>query len=186
MLEEVIEAVKEAMDKAIESLRRDLASIRTGRASAAMLDNVRVDYYGQQTPLNQVATISVPEPRLLAIKPWEATLIPVIEKAILADKSLGLNPANDGIIIRLPIPELTEERRVEITKVARHRAEEGRVAVRHARRDGIDLLQQAQKDGDISEDESRSAQKRVQELTAEYVASIDGIIENKEKEIMEV
>ena len=186
MLEEVIETVKEAMDKAIESLRRDLASIRTGRASAAMLDNVRVDYYGQQTPLNQVATISIPEPRLLAIKPWEATLIPVIEKAILADKSLGLNPANDGAIIRLPIPELTEERRVEITKVARHRAEEGRVAVRHARRDGIDLLQESQKDGDISEDESRSAQKRVQDLTAEYVASIDEIIENKEKEIMEV
>ncbi len=186
MLEEVLETVKEAMDKAIESLRRDLASIRTGRASVAMLDNVRVDYYGQQTPLNQVATISVPEPRLLAIKPWEAALIPVIEKAILADKSLGLNPANDGTIIRLPIPELTEERRVEITKVARHRAEEGRVAVRHARRDGIDLLQEAQKDGDISEDESRSAQKKVQDLTAEYVASIDEIIENKEKEIMEV
>ena len=186
MLEEVIETVQEAMDKAIESLRRDLASIRTGRASAAMLDNVRVDYYGQQTPLNQVATISVPEPRLLALKPWEASLIPVIEKAILADKSLGLNPANDGAIIRLPIPELTEERRVEITKVARHRAEEGRVAVRHARRDGIDLLQEAQKDGDISEDESRSAQKKVQDLTTEYVASIDEIIENKEKEIMEV
>ncbi len=186
MLEEVLETVQEAMDKAIESLRRDLAAIRTGRASAAMLDNVRVDYYGQQTPLNQVATISVPEPRLLAIKPWEAPLIPAIEKAILADKSLGLNPANDGAIIRLPIPELTEERRIEITKVARQRAEEGRVAVRHARRDGIDLLQEAQKDGDISEDESRSAQKRVQELTAEYVASIDGIIENKEKEIMEV
>ena len=186
MLEEIIEEVKESMDKAIESLRRDLSSIRTGRASAAMLDNVRVDYYGQQTSLNQVATISVPEPRLLAIKPWEAALIPVIERAILADKNLGLNPANDGTLIRLPIPELTEERRVEITKVARHRAEEGRVAVRHARRDGIDLLLEAQKDGDISEDESRSAQKRVQELTAEYVASIDAIIENKEKEIMEV
>ena len=186
MLEEIIEEVKESMEKAIESLRRDLSSIRTGRASAAMLDNVRVDYYGQQTALNQVATISVPEPRLLAIKPWEAALIPVIERAILADKNLGLNPANDGTLIRLPIPELTEERRVEITKVARHRAEEGRVAVRHARRDGIDLLLEAQKDGDISEDESRSAQKRVQELTAEYVASIDVIIENKEKEIMEV
>ncbi len=186
MLEEIIEEVKESMEKAIESLRRDLSSIRTGRASAAMLDNVRVDYYGQQTSLSQVATISVPAPRLLAIKPWEAALIPVIERAILADKNLGLNPANDGTLIRLPIPELTEERRVEITKVARHRAEEGRVAVRHARRDGIGLLQEAQKDGDISEDESRSAQKRVQELTAEYVASIDGIIENKEKEIMEV
>ena len=136
MLEEVIEAVKEAMDKAIESLRRDLASIRTGRASAAMLDNVRVDYYGQQTPLNQVATISVPEPRLLAIKPWEASLIPVIEKAILADKSLGLNPANDGTIIRLPIPELTEERRVEITKVAPapRRGRAGRSAPCAARR----------------------------------------------------
>lgn len=186
MLDEIIEEVKEGMEKAIEALRRDLASIRTGRASTAMLDNVKVEYYGNMTPLNQMSTISVPEPRLLTIKPWEANLIPTIEKALLADTSLGLNPSNDGAVIRLPIPELTEERRMEITKVARNRAEDARVAVRHARRDGIDLLQDSQKDGDISEDESRSAQDRVQKLTDEYVGRIDEIAIKKAEEIMEV
>ena len=186
MLDEIIEEVRDGMEKAIEALRRDLASIRTGRASTAMLDNVKVEYYGNMTPLNQMSTISVPEPRLLTIKPWEANLIPTIEKALLADMSLGLNPSNDGTVIRLPIPELTEERRMEITKVARNRAEDARVAVRHARRDGIDLLQDAQKDGDISEDESRSAQDRVQKLTDEYVDRIDEIANKKSEEIMEV
>ena len=186
MLDEIIEEVKDGMEKAIEALRRDLASIRTGRASTAMLDNVKAEYYGNMTPLNQMSTISVPEPRLLTIKPWEANLIPTIEKALLADTSLGLNPSNDGAVIRLPIPELTEERRMEITKVARNRAEDARVAVRHARRDGIDLLQESQKDGDISEDESRSAQDRVQKLTDEYVGRIDEIAIKKAEEIMEV
>ena len=186
MLEEILEEVKDGMEMAIEALRRALVSIRTGRASTAMLDNVKVEYYGNLTPLNQMASISVPEPRLLVIKPWEANIIPEIEKALLADKSLGLNPSNDGAVIRLPIPELTEERRIEITKIARNRAEEGRVAVRHARRDGIDLLQEAQKDGEVSEDESRSAQELVQKLTDEYVTRIDEIIKHKEEEIMEV
>jgi ribosome recycling factor len=186
MLEEILEEAKDGMEKAIDALRRNLATIRTGRASTAMLDNVRVEYYGNMTPINQMATISVPEPRLLTIKPWEANLISDIEKALFADKSLGLNPSNDGAIIRLPIPELTEERRVEITKVARHRAEEGRVAVRHARREGIDLLQEAQKDGEISEDESRTAQDQVQKLTDEYVHRVDEIVKHKEEEIMEV
>ena len=186
MLEEIIEEVKDSMEKAIESLRKDLASIRTGRASTAMLDNVRVEYYGNLTPLNQMASISVPEPRLLTVKPWEANQITEIEKAIVADKSLGLNPSNDGALIRLPIPELTEERRIEITKVARARSEDGRVAIRHARRDGIDLLQQAQKDGDISEDESRIAQDSVQKVTDEFVNRVDEIVKNKEEEIMEV
>jgi ribosome recycling factor len=186
MLEEIIEEVKDSMEKGIESLRRNLGAMRTGRAAPAMLDNVKVEYYGNQTPLNQMANISVPEPRLLVVKPWEANQIPEIEKALIADKSLGLNPSNDGAVIRLPIPELTEERRIEITKVARTRAEEGRVAVRHARRDGIDLLQQSQKDGDISEDESRSAQEIVQKLTDEYVNRVEEIVKNKEAEIMEV
>ena len=186
MLDEIIKEVIDCMEKAIEALRRDLASIRTGRASTAMLDNVKVEYYGNMTPLNQMSTISVPEPRLLMIKPWEANLIPTIEKALLADTSLGLNPSNDGAVIRLPIPELTEERRMEITKVARNRAEDARVAVRHARRDGIDLLQESQKDGDISEDESRSAQDRVQKLTDEYVGRIDEIAIKKAEEMMEV
>jgi ribosome recycling factor len=186
MLDEILQEVKASMEKALEALRRDLAAIRTGRASTAMLEHVRVEYYGNQTPLNQVATLSVPEPRLITIKPWEQKMIPVIEKAIRVDKSLGLNPSNDGTIIRLPIPELTEERRIEISKTARQRGEEGRVAVRHARRDGLDLLDEARKDGEISEDEARHAQSEVQKLTDEFVVHIDEIIKNKEAEIMEV
>jgi len=186
MLEEVIEEVNSHMEKTIEALRRDLASIRTGRASTAMLDNIKIDYYGNKSPLNQVATLSVPEPRLIVIKPWEANMIGEIEKAIRAESSLGLNPANDGAMIRLPIPELTEERRREITKVARNRGEDARVAVRHARRDGIDMLQDAQKEGEVSEDESRHGQDRVQKLTDEHIVRIDEIIKNKEADIMEV
>ncbi len=186
MLDEVIEDVKGHMNSAIEALRRDLAGIRTGRASTAMLEHLKVAYYGNLSPINQVATLSVPEPRLIVIKPWEANLIPEIEKAIRAEKSLGLNPANDGAIIRLPIPELTEERRRDFTKVARQRGEDARVAVRHARRDGNDMLQEAQKDGEISEDDSRHGQDQVQKLTDEFIARIDEIVKNKEAEIMEV
>ncbi len=186
MLEEVIAEVKSHMETTVDALRRDLAAIRTGRASTAILDQVKIDYYGNLSPLNQVATLSVPEARLIVIKPWEANLIPEIEKAILAEKGLGLNPSNDGAIIRLPIPELTEERRREMTKVARHRGEEGRVAVRHARRDGIDMLQEAQKEGEVSEDESRHGQDEVQKLTDGYIVRIDEIVKNKEAEIMEV
>jgi len=186
MVEEILQEVRDMMEKALEALRRDLAAIRTGRASAAMLDHVKVDYYGTSTPLVQAASISVPEPRLLVIKPWEQKMIPVIEKAILTDRSLGLNPSNDGTVIRVPIPELTEERRREIAKAARHRAEEGRVAVRHARREGMALLADAQKSGDISEDESRHGHDDVQKLTDEYVNHIDEMIKHKEAEIMEV
>ena len=186
MLDEVIEEVNSHMEKTIEALLRDLAAIRTGRASTAMLDHLKVDYYGNKSPLNQVATLSVPEARLIVIKPWEANMIGEIEKAIRAEKSLGLNPANDGSIIRLPIPELTEERRRDITKVARNSGEEARVGVRHARRDGIDMLQEAQKEGEVSEDESRQGQDQVQKLTDEHIARIDEIIKHKEAEIMEV
>ena len=174
------------MDGAVEALKREFTGLRTGRASPSLLEGVTVEAYGAVSPLVAVAAVSAPEPRLLVVKPWEANQIPEIEKALIADKSLGLNPSNDGAVIRLPIPELTEERRIEITKVARTRAEEGRVAVRHARRDGIDLLQQSQKDGDISEDESRSAQEMVQKLTDEYVNRVEEIVKNKEAEIMEV
>ncbi|MGY8823142.1 MAG: ribosome recycling factor, partial [Candidatus Latescibacterota bacterium] len=173
-------------ESTIDALRRDLAAIRTGRASTAMLDHIKVDYYGNKSPLNQVATLSVPESRLIVIKPWEANIIGEIEKAIRAEKSLGLNPSNDGVMIRLPIPELTEERRRDITKVARNRGEEARVAVRHARRDGIDMLQEAQKEGEVSEDESRQGQDRVQKLTDEHIVRIDEIVKNKEADIMEV
>ena len=186
MLDEVLEDVKSHMDSAIDALRRDLAGIRTGRASTAMLEHLKVAYYGNQSPINQVATLSVPEPRLIVVKPWEASLIPEIEKAIRAEKSLGLNPSNDGTIIRLPIPELTEERRRDFTKIARQRSEDARVAVRHARRDGNDMLQDAQKEGELSEDESRQGQEQVQKLTDDYIARIDEITKNIEAEIMEV
>ena len=186
MMDEISQDVREQMEKALEALRRDLAAIRTGRASISILEGIRIEYYGNLTPLNQVATLSVPEPRLLAIKPWEQNLIPDIERAIRAEAALGLNPSNDGTIIRLPIPELTEERRRDITKVARQRAEEGRVAVRHARREGIDLLQQAQKEGEVPEDDARHGQESIQKMTNEYVSQVDQILENKEKDIMEV
>ena len=186
MLEEVLADVKDSMQSAIEALRRDLGAIRTGRASTSMLENLRVDYYGNQSPINQVATLTVPEPRLIVIKPWESAMIPEIEDAIRSEKNLGLNPANDGSIIRVPIPELTEERRRDITKIAKNRGEEARVAVRHARRDGNDMLQEAQKDGDLSEDESRTGQEQIQKITDEYTTSIDDITKLKEEEIMEV
>jgi ribosome recycling factor len=186
MLEEIYEEVRRQMSNSIDALKRDLAVIRTGRASASLLDGIRIDYYGTPTPLNQLAAISIPEPRLITVRPYEPNLIPDIEKAILADKNLGLNPSNDGAIIRLPIPELTGERRIALTKIARNRAEVGRVAVRHGRRDGLDLVDAARKDGDIGEDEARSAQDHIQKLTDDFIKHVDEIIEVKAKEIMEV
>ena len=186
MLEEIFDEVRVAMEKAVEALLRDLGGIRTGRATVSLLDGIRIDYYGTPTPLNQLASISAPEPRLLTVRPYEQSLIDPVEKAIRAEPALGLNPSNDGQIIRLPIPELTEERRIELTKVARNRAEEGRVAVRHARRDGLDLVDEARKEGEISEDEARQGQGRIQTLTDEYVKKVDETISNKEVEIMEV
>tara|TARA_B100001250_G_scaffold8937_1_gene7730 strand:- start:661 stop:1221 length:561 start_codon:yes stop_codon:yes gene_type:complete len=186
MLEEVLAEVKTAMESATEALRRDLSTIRTGRASTAMVENLRIDYYGNQSPLSQVATLSVPEPRLIVIKPWEVSIIPEIENSIRAEKNLGLNPSNDGTIVRVPIPELTEDRRRDITKIARNRGEDARVAVRHARRDGNDMLQDAQKEGELSEDDSRNGQDRIQKLTDQFAETIDEITKKKEAEIMEV
>ena len=186
MLEEIFEEVKLGMARSLESLQRDLSSIRTGRASASLLDGIRVDYYGTLTPVNQLASISVPEPRLLTIKPYEQGLIPDIEKAVIADPHLGLNPSNDGTLIRLPIPELTEERRRELTKVAHHRGEDAKVSVRQARRDGLHLVDAAKKDGEVSEDDARHAHDSVQKATDEFIAKVDEIIEHKEQEIMEI
>jgi len=186
MVEEILQEVRALMKKAVDSLRRDLSAIRTGRASTSMLEHVRVEYYGNVTPLNQVATMGVPEPRLITIRPWEQKMIPVIEKAIRTDKNLGLNPSSDGTLIRVPIPELTEERRREIAKVARQRAEEGRVAVRHGRHEGMELVAAALKDGDVSEDEAHHAQTEIQKLTDEFVAQVDEVARHKEAEIMEV
>ena len=186
MEEEIVQDVNQHMEKALEAYRRDLAGIRTGRATTSMLNGVRVDYYGTSTPLNQVASMTVPEPRLIIIKPYEQPLIPVIEKAIRSEASLGLNPSNDGAIIRVPIPELTGERRREYTKIARHRAEEARVAVRHARREGLDFVDEAVKEGDLSEDDGHQVHDRIQKLTDKHIAEIEEIIKHKEKEIMEI
>jgi len=186
MLEEIFADVLKLMEKSIEALRHDLSAIRTGRASTSLLDGLRIEYYGSPTPLNQLASISVPEPRMLIVKPYEQSLIPEIEKAVRSDSALGLNPSNDGTIIRLPIPELTEERRIDLTKVARHRGEEGRVALRHARREGMDFADEAKREGEMSEDDCRHAHDHIQKMTDEFVKRIDEIVEHKEAEIMEV
>jgi ribosome recycling factor len=175
----------ERMDHVVEHLRRELASIRTGRASLSLLDGVQVDYYGTLMPLKQVASLSIPESRTILIQPWEASQIPEIEKAIQS-ANLGLQPSNDGKLIRLNIPPLTEERRKEYVKLARRMGEEAKVAVRNVRRDVNDEIKKAQKTGDLSEDAQRVAQEDIQRLTDQYVARVDDILAKKEAEILEV
>jgi ribosome recycling factor len=173
------------MKKSTEALRLDLVKIRTGKASPALLDGIRVEYYGAQVPLNQVASISTPEPRLLVIQPWEKALLGKIEKEIQKSE-LGLNPINDGNFIRLAIPTLTEERRKELVKLVRKHAEESRIAIRNVRRDANEHLKREEKAGKISEDDLKKLEKQNQDLTDKYVKMIDAILENKEEEIMEV
>ncbi len=185
MPKQVIANVKEKMTKAVQAYTRELAGIRAGRANASLLDRITIDYYGVPTPLNQLAGVSVPEPRLLVIQPYDKTVINEIEKAILKS-DLGLTPSNDGSVIRLAIPPLTEERRKELVKVVKKEAEEARVAVRNIRRDGNDELKKMEKNGDISEDELRVYADEVQKLTDEYIGKIDQLTKEKEKEIMEV
>jgi ribosome recycling factor len=176
---------KAGMDKAIDSLRRDLSRVRTGRASLAILDDIRVDYYGTPTPLNQVGSLAVPEPRLITIQTWEKKLIPEIERAI-QKADLGINPTNDGIVIRLAFPALTEERRKEMVKQVRKMGEEGKIAVRNARRDANEALKKLLKDKAVSEDDEKRGEKEIQDLTDDYVARIDKVIADKEKELMEI
>ncbi|MDH3974819.1 MAG: ribosome recycling factor [Deltaproteobacteria bacterium] len=185
MIEDTIDDMKKAMNKAIDSLRRELAKVRTGRASTALLDSIVVDYYGTMTPVNQMATVSVPESRLVTIQPWDATAIEAIEKAILTS-DLGLNPNNDGKLIRLSIPPLTEETRRDMVKLAKKFAEDSRISVRNARRDANDLLKSLEKEKEISEDELKRAQDEVQKITDEYIKNVDSIIKNKETDIMEI
>ena len=185
MIEDLLDDAKRRMDKSVEATANEFNTIRTGRASAALLDRVRVDYYGTETPLNQLATINVPEARLLTIQPYDPGSIKGIERAI-QESELGLTPANDGKIIRLPIPQLTEERRKELVKVVRHVAEEGRVAVRNVRRDVMHHLKELVRDGDVGDDEERRAEDRAQKLTDEHVHKIDELLKRKEEEIMEV
>jgi len=175
----------ERMDAAVEVLRKEYGSIRTGRASLALLDGIMVDYYGTPTPIGQLASLSIPEPRQIAIQPWEQRIIPEIEKAILKS-DLGLTPTNDGRIIRINIPPLTEERRKQLVKVVRKRAEEARVAIRNIRRDSNEELKRLEKERHISEDEVKRSQDEIQKLTDSYIAKVDEILDHKEKEIMEV
>lgn len=185
MINDVLREAEDRMKKSVESLRHDLATIRTGRASPKLVERVMVDYYGTPTPLNQIASISAPEARMLTIKPWDPNALPDIEKAILAS-DLGLNPNNDGTIIRLVIPRLTEERRQELTRVSSQRVEEARVAIRNVRRDAMRDLQELENEGMIGEDAYYRARDRTQELTDEYIERVDEIGEAKEAEIMEV
>jgi ribosome recycling factor len=184
MIDDIYQDTKDSMSKSIEALERELKRVRTGRASLSILDGIKVDYYGTLTPLNQMATLAVPESRLITIQPWDVSVIKDIEKAILKS-DLGLTPANDGKILRISIPPLTEERRKELVKLVHKICEEHKVSVRNVRRDSNELLKSLKKDGDISEDEAFKAQDEVQKITDEHVKLIDECYTNKEKEILE-
>ena len=185
MIDEIMAEARTAMQKSVIALQNEMGTVRTGRANAHLLDQIRVEYYGTQMQINQDATVGVPEPRLIALQPWDKSAIPLIEKAIL-ESNLGLTPTNDGTIIRLPIPQLTEDRRRELVRVVRQYAEESRISVRNTRRDANELIRDAQKEGEIPEDDARRTTDRVQDLTDEFVAKIDEVLKEKEEEIMEV
>jgi len=180
-----IDDIKTRMQKSIQSLKDELVGLRTGRASASLLEPVTVEAYGQRMPLNQLATVTVPEPRMLSVQVWDRSMTNAVEKSI-RDSGLGLNPVGEGSVIRVPLPELNEERRRELTKVAHTYAEQARVAVRHVRRDGMELLKKLEKDGDLSEDDGRKQADLVQKATDGAVSEIDTIVSVKEREIMQV
>ena len=185
MINEVLDELRERMLKSVEALQDDLLSIRTGRASPALVEKLPVEYYGTATPLNQMASIAAPEPRLLVIRPWDPSALADIERAILKS-DLGLTPMNDGMLIRLSIPRLTEERRRELVKVVSRRVEEARIAVRNLRRDALQDLKEFEKEKMISQDELFRGKDKVQELTDEFIEKIDGIGKRKEEEVMEI
>jgi ribosome recycling factor len=184
MIAETYEETRERMGKTVAALKGEFKKVRTGRASLALLDGIRVDYYGTSTPLNQMASLSVPESRLITIQPWDVSVIKEIEKALLKS-DLGLTPSNDGKLIRIAIPPLTEERRKELVKIVHKMSEEHKVAIRNIRRDANELLKGFKKDGDISEDEAFKAQDQVQKITDEHIKLIDEVFQEKEKEILE-
>ena len=177
--------IKEKMNKSIDNLREKFSEVRAGRANPAILNKVKIDYYGTPTPINQVAGVSVPEARMIVIQPWDLSVLKEIEKAILAS-DIGINPNNDGKVIRLAFPELTEERRKELVKDIKKMAEECKVAVRNARRDGIDQAKKEQKDGEMTEDELKQAENKIQEMTDKSIEEIDKILANKENEILSI
>jgi len=183
--EELIKSAQDRMVKSVEHARSGFATVRTGRASASLLDRIEVDYYGTPTPLRQLSTINVPDPRMLSVQPFDPGSIKAIEKAI-QESDLGLTPSNDGKLIRLPIPQLTEERRKELVKQVRHLAEEGRVSARNVRRDALHHLKDAEKNGETGADDVHRAEERVQKLTDDHTKQIDELLKHKEAEVMEV
>lgn len=185
MLEQVLSSAEERMEKTVQVLKRDLGTVRAGRASASMLDKITVEYYGSQMPVNQVAGVTIPEPRQLIITPWDKGMLSEIEKAI-QKSDLGINPMNDGTVIRIVIPSLTEQRRQELVKVVRKFAEDTRVAVRNVRRDANDELKKLEKSGDVSEDDVRRATDKIQALTDRFVAEADKLSVAREHDILEV
>jgi ribosome recycling factor len=185
MIKDILKVTKERMMKAVEHLTAEFVKVRTGKASVGLLEGVKVDYYGTPTPLNQVGNLNTPDSHSITIQPWDKTVIPLIEKAIL-NANLGLNPSNDGTIIRIPIPPLNEERRKEIVKHVKKLSEEARVSVRNIRRDEIEKLKKTEKEEHISEDDRKHAETEIQKLTDSYIKDIDAVLQKKEKEIMEV
>jgi ribosome recycling factor len=185
MIDETYQTAERKMKRAVEALQHDLATVRTGRASPALLERIQVDYYGAPTPLNAVATINVPEPRLLVIQPWDKKMLPAIEKAI-QKSDLGLTPSSDGSVVRLVIPPLNEERRRELVKQVHKRVEDARVAVRNCRREALEELRKAERERHLSEDEVKRAQERLQKLTDSFIAQVDEVGRRKENEILEV
>ena len=185
MNEAMLQSEREKMEKTVAVFRSELSKLRTGRASVSILDIVRVDYYGTQTPINQMASVSTPDPRQIVIQPWDTKSLPLIEKAVLSS-DLGLTPVNDGKIVRISIPPMTEERRKSLAKLIGKLLEEARVSIRNIRRLAIDELKKSEKDKKISEDDSKTLQKKVQTITDEYIKKVDDLAEKKNKEIMEV
>lgn len=185
MLSDIQQDATQRMEKAIQALRRDLGTLRAGRATPSLLDKITIEYYGSEMPLNQVANISTPEPRLLVVQPWDKSILGDIERAILKS-DLGLTPNNDGNLIRINIPSLTEERRAELVKVVKKTGEETKVAIRNIRRDANDEIKKLEKKGDLSEDDARRGQDEIQKLTDRFIQETDQHVETKEKEIMEV
>jgi ribosome recycling factor len=180
-----LDKARQRMDSALEAVRREFANVRTGKATPSLLDSVRVEAYGGKVPLNQVGTVAAPEPRLLTVTPWDKSLLKEIDRG-LRESDLGLNPSNDGTIIRIPIPSLTEERRKEFVKVLHKLAEEGRVAIRQARKDANDDVKARQKKEGLSEDDIRREQEKVQKLTDQYIAKVEEVLKHKEAEVLEV
>lgn len=185
MIDDVLKDAETRMKKAIEALKRDLLAIRTGRATPALIERMAVEYYGTPTPLNQLATISAPEPRLLTVQPWDKGALPIIEKA-LQKSDMGFNPSNDGRLIRIPIPQLTEDRRRDMVKTVKHKVEEGRISIRNVRRDALHSLKELETEKMISEDDHKRAATRLEDLVHKYVREADHTGDDKEREVLEV